>query len=86
MATVQKTSTVLSISIICRDMSETILKIDNPKDNLTLNNIKNAFLTVIPGTATGYTPQLLFNKAGEPYRYVNKAAKVTTVVTSEDLT
>lgn len=82
------TKTVDTVNVIIQDAmnGDVTFKIDNPKDDLTLDQIKNVFYTVLTATiGSGDSESLLCTKNGYDLVAVVGAERVKVVTTREPL-
>lgn len=92
MAAIVVQSKTLDISVMNSEMSDTVFKINNPQNNVTLQQIRTAYSLVLgqwndqgadgdidePGDPD---KSLLFDRNGVPFTFVTKATSVTTMTT-----
>lgn len=78
MAAYVKESSTVNITLVDAEYQETVFKIDEPRENLTLAECKNAFSTAI-------AQELLYTRDGVLFTDVSKASIVTTRVVEADL-
>ena len=86
MAVTQKTTSTLNVIVQDANNGDVTFKLDNPKANIDLQDVKEAFdfVFTFPTTGGGYY-NLLCTKTGYDLISVVGAEKVTTVVTKETL-
>lgn len=78
MASYIKESSTVNITVVDSDYQETIFKIDEPREDVTLQECKNAFANVL-------AQQLLFTRDGLPFTEVSRASLVVTRIVTSDL-
>lgn len=75
---VVKTTSTLDITLVDDSMYEYVYKINNPKDGVTLSEVRTAYTDVI-------TAGLLYSKNASPITAVARAATVQIRTTTTEL-
>ena len=73
MADYVKSTVILEVTTVDDQNNETIFKLEDPKDNLTLASVRSAYADII---AAGY----LYSKQGYEVKAVARAARVETTI------
>lgn len=83
MSTVITTSATLDITLVNSEMGETIFKLNNPVDEVSLADIRNVYKNILgnstdPSQAAAPANSHLFDRAGRPFVFVARAYVVET--------
>lgn len=89
MATTKSTSTV-DVTLLNSEMTDTVFKLNNPKSDITLEEIRTVYGPMIGNSANvavqaNPVDSHLFDKSGKPFVFVSKAVITETMIRTTEV-
>ena len=85
-----KVTSTLDITLLNEEMVDSVYKINNPINNVTLNDIRLVYAPMLGNGGNSSSPSTaanshLMDKSGKKYIFVSSAKITTTTVTTTDV-
>ena len=85
-----KVTSTLDITLLNEEMTDSVYKINNPKSNVTLSEIRMAYSELLgngeaPSSPSTAANSHLMDKSGKKYIFVSSAKITTTTITTTDV-